>query len=156
METIIAAIIGGIFAALGSVSGALLSRNKDKSNIKSGKAKEISESSSATYQVSFDNSEAEELAALWKQFLAECSDDRLEFYLSRVNWFISQYPENAEGTILKALLLKALEAKDKRRLIGPPPRHPIHILLASKFYSWLKSVPDRRGFSKAIVEIVCA
>jgi hypothetical protein len=131
---ILTAVISAIAAVLGPIIAALLSRKREKTQLDAGKTPSQLEASQHLPHVPpLGKDKPEEFKIIWGQFLAEANDDNLEHYLYKVELLISKYPNEIDGPVLKTLILKALVAKSKRRLVGPPPRHPLH-MLATRFY----------------------
>lgn len=141
-STIIAAVIGAIAAVVGPIVAALLSRKRKVSDFKDKRALSGQEARKSISKTKIETGKPEELEIIWRCFLTEANDDNLEQYLHKVELLIRKHPNEEDGLILKSLIVKALEAKSKRRLIGPPPRHPLH-MLATRLYSKLLSATGK-------------
>lgn len=109
---IIAAIIGGIFSLLAAVIGFRLSRRKAEPVLTETKPKGLLGPEEAIICLLID--EDAELDKLWLEYLAEHSDDRLEIHLHKIDSYLSKHPEYSSGFVLKSLVIRAIEVRDKR------------------------------------------
>jgi len=120
MESIVIASIGGLCTLLAAFVGPLLTRQwcrRKSLELLRKDLEKLPESPQVLMlkQVFEDAEQMSELAILWREFLADTSDEHLEAYLSRVDSVIDKKPKEVSAYALKELVQTAIRARNRNR-----------------------------------------
>jgi hypothetical protein len=119
MEIVIA-VIGGFCTLLAAFVGPLLSRRRRRQNslaLIKRELEKLPESPEVLIlkQAILNVDEQNESDVLWKEFLADTSDEHLEAYLFRIDSVIEKHPKEVSIYALKELVQTAIRARNRNR-----------------------------------------
>ena len=120
MESIVIASIGGLCTLLAAFVGPLVTRRwrrRKSLELLRKDLETLPESPQVLMlkQVFEDAEQMSELAILWREFLADTSDEHLEAYLSRVDSVIDKKPKEVSAYALKELVQTAIRTRNRNR-----------------------------------------